>query len=156
MQKYFKRLRSLFLTFKRICGKFLFHLNLQSHKTLFLPWFRILSQASNLIGSYTEFFSSLTNEFSVSCIHFARGRKGGWFFKGNWQWKGVVVGRFMSTQIPTSIPMKPIMSTTTTSTSTTNVPQLNVDSSNLQKKGISIVEGWSNYVVFKLTVTINP
>lgn len=43
----------------------------------------------------------------------------------------------MTTQIPTSVPMKPLVSTSTT----TNVVQVNVDLLKLQKKGILTGEG---------------
>lgn len=64
-----------------------------------------------------------------------------------------VVGKLMSTQIPTSIPMKPVVTTSTTITATLNV---DIDLSKLQKKGISIREGGSSTVVVKNTSTVDP
>lgn len=63
---------------------------------------------------------------------------------GDGEDKGVVVGRVLPTQIPTSIPMKPITSIAAATTTTMNDPQANVDWSKLQKKKISIGEGGSS------------
>lgn len=58
--------------------------------------------------------------------------------KGSVEDKGVVVGRFLSMQIPTSILMKPFDSSLTTTSTKTNPFKENVDLSKVQKKGISI------------------
>lgn len=68
--------------------------------------------------------------------------------------KRKVVGRVISTQIPTTIQMKPVLSTSTTITTD---PNINVGLSKLQqKKGISIGKGGSSSIVIKTTSTVNP
>lgn len=65
--------------------------------------------------------------------------------------KRKVVGRVISTQIPTTIQMKPVLTTITID------PNINVGLSKLQqKKGISIGKGGSGSVVIKTTSAVNP
>ncbi|CAI9290953.1 unnamed protein product [Lactuca saligna] len=63
--------------------------------------------------------------------------------KGTDEDKSIVVGKSMSTQIPTLLPMKTIVRTSTIITT----PNANVDLSNLQKNGTSIREGGSSFVL---------
>lgn len=67
--------------------------------------------------------------------------------------KGVVVGKVLSTQIPTTTLMKLVISSSTTSTTTRNTTYWNV-----QKKGIAINEeaGGSSYALFKPTSNVDP
>lgn len=69
-------------------------------------------------------------------------RKGIGSSKASGEEKGKVVGKKTSTQIPTSIVMKPLVTTSATTTTDLNV---NVDLSKLQhKKWIRIGEGGSS------------
>ncbi|CAI9294801.1 unnamed protein product [Lactuca saligna] len=96
----------------------------------------------------------LPTKFSTSYTHLTWGRKevGGCSIRTTKD-KGVVVGSVMSNQIPTSIPMKPIVSIATTNTTTSNALQFIVDLSMLQKKGTIIGEGGLSKDVTKLETT---
>ncbi|CAI9298869.1 unnamed protein product [Lactuca saligna] len=96
----------------------------------------------------------LTSQYSLSQESlYAMETKGVSSSKASNEDKGKFVGKVMSTQNPTSIPMKPVV---TTSTTTTTTPNVNFDLSKLKKKGISIGEGSSSYVVVKNTSNVDP
>ncbi|CAI9297091.1 unnamed protein product [Lactuca saligna] len=83
----------------------------------------------------------------------ARGRKGVGSYKGTGEEKGVVVVRVLFAQIPTSLPMKPGVSITTT----TIAPNINIDVSKLQtKKRVNIGEGASSKDVEKPEIKYAP
>ncbi|CAI9260126.1 unnamed protein product [Lactuca saligna] len=71
---------------------------------------------------------------------------------------GVVVGKAMSKQIPTTIPMKLIITLSTTTTTTGNISQRYANQSNVQNKGISINEGagGSSSTLVKSTLHVDP
>lgn len=138
-----RRLKSLFFFIYKRCFRKFAHFS-QSSVSLDSIYAMILTIQSSFkteLGPILNLVLRLPTNAPRPIYVLQRGESAVGSSKGSVEDKGVVVGRFLSMQIPTSILMKPFDSSLTTTSTKTNPFKENVDFSKVQKKGISINEG---------------
>lgn len=124
MQKCLKSWRNLCLLLRKLFQSLIFQINQLSLQNLSPGWFRLLSQTTRPILLQSQIWCFVYRN-TPRVAQVSQGGDGGVRGVGSSKdfdgEKGVVFEKVISTQIPTSIPMKSIVVSSTTVTSTTNV-----------------------------------